>query len=80
MDHDLTAEDEGKDVLNYAGERIGIVSSVRDGTAYVDPNPDLTDRLRSRLGWDNVDQEDYRLDGDQIASVTDDEIHLESDL
>ena len=76
MQHNLTEEDEGKKVVDSSGDEIGIVSGVRGGTAYVDPNPDLTDSIKSRLGWGDVDQDDYPLDDSQIETVTDDEIRL----
>ena len=80
MQHNLTEEDEGKKVVGATGEEIGIVSGVRGGTAYVDPDPGLTDNLKSRLGWGDVDQDDYPLDDAHIESVTDDEIRLGSDF
>ena len=76
MAHNLTEEDEGKTVVDSNGDKIGLVSGVRGGTAYVDPDPDLTDSLKSRLGWGDVDQDDYPLDDSQIEQVTDDEIRL----
>lgn len=76
MEHNLTETDEGKDVVDENGDKIGIVSSVRGGTAYVDPDPGLTDSLKSRLGWGDVDQDDYPLNDSQIQTVTDDEIRL----
>ena len=76
MAHNITEEDEGKAVVDSNGDKIGLVSGVRGGTAYVDPDPDLTDSLKSRLGWGDVDQDDYPLDDSQIERVTDDEIRL----
>jgi len=72
----VTEDDEGKQVVNTRGEKVGMVSEVRDGTAYVNPDPGITDSIRSRLGWGDADQDDYRLDRDRIATVTDDEIRL----
>lgn len=80
MQHNITEEDEGKKVVGSGGEEIGIVSSVRGGTAYVDPDPGLTDSIKSKLGWGDVDQEDYPLNESNIQSVTDDEIRLGSDF
>lgn len=76
MEHNLTEEDEGKQVVDSNGEEIGIVTGVRGGTAYVDPDPGLAENLKSRLGWGEVDQDDYPLDDSQIETVTDDEIRL----
>lgn len=73
---DLTEEDEGKRVVNASGEEIGMVSGIESGRAHVDPDPDMTDRIKSKLGWNDVDQTDYTLDESEIESVTEDEIRL----
>lgn len=78
MTHDFSEADEGKTVVDTNGEQIGMISSVEGGAAYVDPDPDLTDSFKSKLGWGGVDQEDYKLEGDRIETVTDDEVRLGS--
>lgn len=72
----LTEEDEGKKVQSAAGDTVGRVTGVEDGQAHVDPDPGLTDSIRSRLGWGDDDGDDYVLDASSIESVTDDAIHL----
>lgn len=73
----LTEEDEGKDVVNAEGEKIGVVQSVQAGTAHVNPDPGVTDEIKSTLGWGDSDNEDtYALDDHQIEAVTDDEIQV----
>ena len=76
----LTEEDEGKRVVNVSGDRIGVISGVRDGSAFVDPNPGITDAIKSKLGWENVDEDDYPLKHSKIDRVTDDEVRLKRDL
>ncbi|WP_328587671.1 PRC-barrel domain containing protein [Halosimplex salinum] len=78
MSHDTTIsdDDQGKPVLDSSGEKIGVVSEVRAGTAYVDPDPGITDTVKSRLGWSDADADDFPLDDSEIATVTDDEIRL----
>lgn len=71
---------EGKRVINASGEQIGVVSGVSDGVAYVDPDPGLTDRFASMLGWDDVDADDYPLPDESIERVTNDEIHLRKEF
>jgi hypothetical protein len=73
----ITADLKGKPVVESDGTRIGIVSGVRDGTAYVEPNPGITDSVRSKLGWERVDTDDYPLAESEIQNITDDEIRLE---
>lgn len=72
----LTEEDEGKTVINADGNQIGRVVKVEHGNAHVDPDPSLTDTIRSKLGWGEDDVENYRLDSSDIKHVSDDEIHL----
>lgn len=76
MTRNITEDDEGKDVVDSNGETIGIVSSVRAGTAYVDPDPGLTDSIKSKLGWNEPDTDDYPLDDSRVDTVTDDEVRL----
>lgn len=81
MDHrTITEKDDGKRVVNADGQKIGIVSGVRNGTPYVDPDPGLGDRILSKLGWDNIDQDDYPLDREQIDEITDEEVRLNREL
>lgn len=67
---------EGNRVVDADGEDIGIVSGVRSGTVYVDPNPGLAEALMSKLGWEDIDEDDYPLPADSIERITDDELHL----
>ncbi|QLG62532.1 PRC-barrel domain containing protein [Halorarum salinum] len=76
----ITEEDEGKRVVNENGDEIGMVSDVRGGTAYVDPDAGLGDTVLSKLGWSDADEDDYPLDRSKIESITDDEIRLKREL
>jgi len=75
----LERDDIGKPVLNAGGDKIGIVSDVEDGVGYVDPEPGLSDRIRSRLQWGHHDDDDHPLRRSEIATVTDDEVRLKSE-
>lgn len=72
----LTEDDEGKNVVNSSGDQIGRVVNVEHGRAHVDPDPGLTDTIRSKLGWGEDDEEDYMLDSSSIETVSDNEIRL----
>jgi len=80
MDSDttLTDADEGKTVVNQHGDNVGRVIEVSAGAAHVDPDPGLTDTIKSKLGWGENDEDTYRLDESSIDEVTDDEIRLNS--
>lgn len=73
-------DDEGKTVVNAAGQEIGLVTEVRSGTAYVDADPGLADTIRSKLGWSKSDEDDFTLEESSIDSITDDEIRLLENL
>lgn len=72
----VTAEDEGKSVT-YEDDTVGRVVEVDDGTAYVDPDPSLTETVKSKLGWAEADEESFALDESSIATIDEDEIELE---
>lgn len=76
----FTDDDVGKDVVNARGDKIGIVSAVDHGTAYVDPDPGMTDKIKAKLGWEDRDDDTYPLQEQSVETVTDDEIRLRSDL
>ncbi|WP_435361958.1 PRC-barrel domain containing protein [Haloarchaeobius sp. DFWS5] len=75
----ITDDAEGKKVVRD-GKEVGIVTEVRAGTAYVEPDPGLTDKLFAKLGWGDRDDDTYPLQESAIETVTDDEIRLKSGL
>lgn len=72
----ITEEDEGKPVVGAEGQELGMVEEVRGNTAYINPEPGLVDRIRSKLGWGEADEEDYTIDEKSIDQITDDEVRL----
>jgi hypothetical protein len=74
----LSEEDEGKSVVDASGEEVGVVAAVRHGTAYVAPDPGLTDKARAKLGVGDVEEDTFPLQEDsiEVESVTDDELRL----
>ncbi|WP_339104503.1 hypothetical protein [Haloterrigena salinisoli] len=71
---ELSEDDQGKDVVDETGEQIGIVAEVEGQTAYVDPEPGLTDRLKARMNWGGHDDEDYPIEASEINEITDSEV------
>ena len=72
----ITESEEGKRVVDDDGDTVGRVTNVRDGQAYVDPDPGITGTVKAKLGWEEEDIEDYPLADHQVKAVTDDEIRL----
>lgn len=73
---EFTKEDVGKQVVDASGTQVGQVVDTRGGTAYVDPNPDMVDTIRTKLGWGNLDEDAYPLDGNDVEEVTDSKVQL----
>ncbi|MFC6905202.1 DUF2171 domain-containing protein [Halalkalicoccus tibetensis] len=73
-----TEDDEGKNVVDSTGERIGIVSAVEGGTIHVESDPGLTDSLKATLGWGDT-EDTQTIEGSHVAEITDDTIHLAAD-
>ncbi|QCS43058.1 hypothetical protein [Natrinema versiforme] len=76
---ELSRDDQGKAVLDESGQQIGMVAEVEGQTAYVDPEPGLTDRLKARLDWGSHGDDDYPVESSQITEITDDEVVVKSE-
>lgn len=77
----ITDDDVGKEVVESDGDTVGLVSGIRHGTAYVDPDPGLATKLKTKLGWEDIDEEEgYPLQEAKIDTITDEEVRLTSDL
>ena len=72
----LTETDIGKKVVNQDGESVGMISGFEGGQAYVEPDPGLTDRIMSKLGWEDIEEDNFPLDSDEVHTITDDEVRL----
>ena len=60
---------------SWPTERVGTVSDVQNGQARVTPdeNADLTEVVKSALGWGDAD-DTHDLQNDDIENVTDEEV------
>ncbi|MCO8245539.1 MULTISPECIES: hypothetical protein [unclassified Haladaptatus] len=76
----LSGEDEGKFLMDSEGEQLGIVSEVRSGTAYVDPDPNLGEAWLEVFGWGSADDDDLAVPASIVDTVTDKEIRVNKDL
>lgn len=71
----FSSADEGKTVT-VDGEAVGTVTSVEGDTARVDPDGDVTDRIRSKLEWDDAEKDTYTISDSRVDEITDDEVRL----
>ncbi len=76
----LSEEDEGKFLMDSEGEQLGIVSEVSDGTAYVDPDPNIGEAWLEVFGWGSAADDDLTVPGEVVDTVTDQEIRVNKDL
>lgn len=76
MSAHLTDDDEGKKVT-YRDDAVGRVVEVEGGTAYVDPDPGITETVSSKLGWADHDEDNIALHDDSIVEVTDDAVRID---
>ncbi|MFC7080493.1 hypothetical protein [Halorussus caseinilyticus] len=76
----LDDDDVGKDVLDDTDEKVGVVTEVDEDAnlLYVDPNPGLAQRVKTRLGWEGHDEDAYSVEPDRIAEIDDDHVRLRS--
>ena len=79
MSNEVTEDDEAKAVVAGNGDHIGIVDEVRDGTAHVDPDPDISSELKSKLAWGSTEQDTVPLRNDAVDAIPDEAIHLRSE-
>lgn len=76
LDENLEESVQGKRVISADGDEIGVVSGVRNGTAFVDPDPGITEKIQSMLNWDEIEEDDYPLPDGAIERVEEDEVVL----
>ncbi|UTF54309.1 hypothetical protein [Natronosalvus rutilus] len=73
----FTTDDVGKTVENDEGAAVGVVVSVEDDTAFVEPEPGVVDSLRAALGWSSDPQDAVPLHESDVQTV-DETIRLEA--
>lgn len=70
-------EDEGKPVYDTEDTRVGMITRVDGDDVYIDPDPELSEKLAARLGWTFMlqgSEETYAIDASDIESVSDDRV------
>jgi sporulation protein YlmC with PRC-barrel domain len=77
MARPFRSSDEGKEVVSSDGDRIGRIERVEGDEAHVKPETGLAESIRNRLGMGDDDEEMYVLDHSEVATIGDDEVHLQ---
>ena len=77
---EFTEDDEGASVFDADREKIGVVVEVRDGEAYVEPEPSLAEEIRAKLDWGSHEADDdaYALKSDWVDEIEEGEILLKT--
>ncbi|WP_247002380.1 hypothetical protein [Halosolutus gelatinilyticus] len=79
MSPTITDDEIGKPVENAAGEQIGMVTAVESGTAYVEPDPGITDSIKAAIGWESAGEEQMQLSESDVDEITEAAVFLEDD-
>jgi len=75
----VTKDDIGKRVISGCGDEVGRVVGFDGGSAQISPNADGVDPGNTVLGRDGQSTKaTYRLNDEQVDTITDDEIRLRS--
>jgi len=78
----LATTDEGKVLIDVEGEEIGVVTEIDpdEQVAYVEPDPSVGEAVVQGLGFGDADEDDIKVPADSVATVTDSELRVDTDL
>ncbi|SFG55197.1 hypothetical protein SAMN04488063_2390 [Halopelagius inordinatus] len=76
----FTDDDEGKEVVDASGNTLGLVTEIDGETAYVDPDPSLTDTIKADIGWSDSDSDAYTVDASAVETKASEKLHLRGNL
>jgi len=78
----LSTADEGKFLMDAEGEEIGVVTGVdaEEQVAYVEPDPSIGEAVLQGFGFGEVDEDDIEVPAKSVATITDTEIRVSTDL
>ncbi|ERH09514.1 MAG: hypothetical protein J07HX64_01271 [halophilic archaeon J07HX64] len=78
----LSTADEGKVLMDVEGEEIGVVTEVDadEQVAYVEPDPGIGEAVLQGFGFGEADEDDIEVPAESVATVTDTEIRVSTDL
>jgi hypothetical protein len=78
----LSTADEGKFLMDVEGEEIGVVTGVdaEEQVAYVEPDPSVGEAVLQGFGFGEVDENDIEVPAESVATITDTEMRVSTDL
>ncbi|AEH35328.1 hypothetical protein [Halopiger xanaduensis] len=75
----FTEDDVGKTVEDSGGTKIGVVSSVEDDAALVEPDHDALESIKARPGWNLNTDETVPIEPDSVGVITGEVVRLEGE-
>ncbi|SDQ58341.1 hypothetical protein [Natronobacterium texcoconense] len=75
----FTEEDIGKTVEDSNGAALGVVASVDDGIAMVEPDPGAIDSIKAALGWESDPDEVFPVEPGSVDVIGGETVRLEGD-
>lgn len=77
----LSSSDEGKDLTDQFGRKLGVVTEVEtdEQVAYIEARPGLTDMVVQGLGFGDADADDFEVPAEWVEHVTDSELRVENE-
>ncbi|PSP78779.1 hypothetical protein BRC81_07085 [Halobacteriales archaeon QS_1_68_20] len=63
------SRDQGKDVVDASGQKVGMVAEVDNDMLYVDPHPSFTDKIKAALDWGDVDEDAYPVESENVRRI-----------
>lgn len=78
----LSTADEGKFLMDVEGEEIGVVTGVdaEEQVAYIEPDPSVGEAVLQGFGFGEVDENDIEVPAESVATITDTEMRVSTDL
>lgn len=73
----VSRQDEGKPVYDTDDTRVGMITRIDGEDVYVDPDPELSERVAARLGWTFMlqgSEDTYAISAANVESVSDDRV------
>ncbi len=74
----LTEDEQGKTVVEADGTEVGVVADVRHGTAHVEAEPSVVEKLKTELGAGGSDENTYALSEEAVENVEEDTVMLQT--
>lgn len=80
MARNFESSDEGKEVVTADGDTVGTIVEVSGSSAHVEPDEDLSQSIRRRLGWTEEGEESYQLNHSNVDEISGNQVRLKKNM